>query len=153
MAKITHKGMWIDVSSLNPTDKKNYVSALVFFIIASLFLGIHLGHIGIFGAGPPPEPVVPEPALFITRALMIIFFFIGAFFYGKFYSKQDDLFKLYHNTVLAGGGYGFMILGLFLTILSPYFNFQPTFYEFFLAFTAGTIIGGYYFHRKYISQP
>ena len=43
MAKITHKGMWIEVSSLNPADKKNYIKALSCFIAGGVLLGIHLG--------------------------------------------------------------------------------------------------------------
>ena len=39
MAKIVHKGMWIDIKSLNPDDKKNFLTSLVFGFIASIFGG------------------------------------------------------------------------------------------------------------------
>jgi hypothetical protein len=39
MAKIVHKGMWIDIKSLNPVDKKNFLTSLVFGFIASIFMG------------------------------------------------------------------------------------------------------------------
>ena len=83
---------------------------------------------------------------------MIFFFLIGAYFYKKFYSAQDDFYKSYHNFTFAGGAYGFLVLGSIVTVLAPYFNYQPTFYEFFLAFAAGTGFGGYYFYKKYIAE-
>ena len=70
----------------------------------------------------------------------------------KFYKTQDDFFKRYHNSMFAGGAYGFLVFGALLTILSPYFGYHPNFYEFFLAFAIGTVIGGYYFYRKYIAD-
>ena len=152
MAKIVQKGMWIQISSLNETDKKNYIRSMVFAFLASLLLGVHLGHIGIFGQTPPVEPVVKEPFLLIARLLMIVFFSIGAYFYRQFYKTQDDFFKRYHNSMFAGGAYGFLVFGALLTILSPYFGYHPNFYEFFLAFSIGTGIGGYYFYRKYIAD-
>ena len=83
---------------------------------------------------------------------MIVFFLIGAYFYKKFYSAQDDFYKSYHNFTFAGGAYGFLVFGSILTVLAPYFNYQPTFYEFFLAFAVGTGFGGYYFYKKYIAE-
>ena len=49
----------------------------------------------------------------------------------------------FNNTIVtisitfAGGAYGFLVFGSILTVLAPYFNYQLTFYEFFLAFAAG----------------
>jgi hypothetical protein len=77
---------------------------------------------------------------------------LGAYFYNRFYSTQDDFFKSYHNATFAGGAYGFLVFGSLLSIFSPYFNYHPNFYEFFLAFTAGTAVGAYYFYRKYIAE-
>ena len=57
MAKIVHKGMWIDIKSLNAKDKKNFLTSLAFGFIASILWGIHLSHIGFLGNEP------------ITRAL------------------------------------------------------------------------------------
>ena len=39
MAKITHKGSWIQISSLNKEDKKNYVISFSMFFIGAHFLG------------------------------------------------------------------------------------------------------------------
>ena len=52
MAKIVHKGMWIDIKSLNATDKKNFLTSLAFGFIASFLWGIHLSHIGFLGNEP-----------------------------------------------------------------------------------------------------
>ena len=50
MAKITHKGSWIQISSLNKEDKKNYLISLSLFALGALFWGIHLTTVDdIFG--------------------------------------------------------------------------------------------------------
>jgi len=152
MAKIIQKGMWVQISSLNKEDKRNYILSLAFSFTASIFLGFHLGHIGILGFEPPEEPAILEPWLLILRIVMILCFLIGAYFYRKFYHAQDDFFQSYHNATFAGGAYGFLVFGALLTIFSPYFNFHPSFYEFFLAFAVGTGLGAYYFYKKYIAE-
>ena len=149
-AKSTHKGMWIEVSSLNPTDKKNYIKAFACFMFGAVLLGIHLAEVGFLGDDALNQ--IPEPWLLIIRTLMIALFFIGAFFHYKFTITQDDLFKSYQSACFVGGALGFLVFGLSLTALSPYFNFYPTFYEYFLAFAIGTSIGGYSFYRKYIAE-
>ena len=150
MAKITHKGMWIEVSSLNPTDKKNYITAFTSFMLGAILLGVHLAEVGFLGDDTINS--MPEPWLLILRIAMISLFFIGAFFHYKFTITQDDLFNSYQSACLVGGALGFLTFGLSLTALSPYFNFHPTFYEYFLAFAIGTGIGGYSFYRKYIAE-
>ena len=52
MAKITYKGLWIEVASLNPKDKKNYIRSLIFFTFGGFFLGIHLAFTGFVGGEP-----------------------------------------------------------------------------------------------------
>lgn len=37
MAKITHKGSWIQISSLNKEDKKNYVTSFSVFMLGAVF--------------------------------------------------------------------------------------------------------------------
>ena len=76
MAKITHKGMWIEVSSLNPTDKKNYIKAFGCFMTAAVLLGIHLAEIGFLG--DDALNTMPEPWLLILRILMIALFFVSS---------------------------------------------------------------------------
>ena len=152
MAKIVHKGMWIDIKSLNAIDKKNFLTSLAFGFMASILWGMHLSHIGFLGNEPITDSWISENGLLFIRILMIVFFLIGAYFYKKFYSAQDDFYKSYHNFTFAGGAYGFLVFGSILTVLAPYFNYQPTFYEFFLAFAAGTGFGGYYFYKKYIAE-
>jgi hypothetical protein len=149
MAKITHKGMWIEVSSLNSVDKKNYITAFTFFMLGAVLLGIHLSEIGFLGDAA--LNVMPEPWLLGLRILMITLFFIGTFFYYKFSVTQDDLFNGYQSACFVGGAMGFLAFGLSLTALSPYFDYHPNFYEFFIAFAIGASIGGYSFYRKYIA--
>ena len=151
MAKIIHKGMWIDIKSLNAEDKKNFLTSLAFGFIASILWGMHLSHIGFLGNEPTTDTWISETGLLFIRILMIVFFLIGAFFYKKFYSAQDDFYKSYHNFTFAGGAYGFLVCGSILTVMAPYFNYQPTFYEFFIAFAIGSGFGGYYFYKKYIA--
>jgi len=150
MAKITHKGLWIEISSLNPADKKNYIRALSSFMLGAVLLGIHLAEIGFLG--DESVNVMSEPWLLILRIIMMILFFIGALFHYKFSITQDDLFNSYQSASFVGGALGFLAFGLSLTALSPYFDFHPTFYEFFSAFALGTAIGGYSFYRKYIAE-
>ena len=152
MAKIIHKGMWIDIKSLNAEDKKNFLTSLVFGFIASILWGIHLSHIGVLGIEPTIDSWISDTGLLFIRILMIMFFLIGAYFYKKFYSAQDDFYKSYHNFTFAGGAYGFLVFGSILTVMAPYLNYHPTFYEFFLAFAVGTGFGGYYFYKKYIAE-
>ena len=151
MAKIIHKGMWIDIKSLNAEDKKNFLASMAFAFLASILLGIHLSIIGFVGSEPIPDGGISEPIILALRITMILLFVIATYFYKKFYSAQDDFFKSYHNFTISAGAYGFLVLGALLTVMSPYFNFNPTFYEFFLAFAIGAVFGGYYFHKKYIA--
>ena len=152
MAKIVHKGMWIDIKSLNAKDKKNFLTSLTFVFMASILFGMHSSHIGYLGNEPITISWISENGLLFIRIFTIVFYLIGAYFYKKFYSAQDDFYKSFHNFSFAGGAYGFLVFGSILTILAPYFNYQPTFYEFFLAFAAGTGFGGYYFYKKYIAE-
>ena len=101
MAKIIHKGMWIDIKSLNAEDKKNFLTSLAFGFIASILWGMHLSHIGFLGNEPTTDTWISETGLLFIRILMIVFFLIGAFFYKKFYSAQDDFYKSYHNFTFA----------------------------------------------------
>ena len=150
MAKITHKGLWLDIASLNPSDKKNYIKCLAFSLVAGMLLGIHLSHIGFLGENAL-ETGITEPWLLILRISVVVFFLIGAFYYYKFSITQDELYKGYENACFAGGSAGFVIFGLGLSLLSPYFDFHPNFYEFFLAFAAGNGMGAYMFYRQHIA--
>ena len=47
MAKITHRGMWIKISSLNPQDKKNYLISMALFMIGAFAWGVHLASVGL----------------------------------------------------------------------------------------------------------
>ena len=149
MAKITHKGLWLDIASLNPSDKKNYIKCLAFSLVAGMLLGIHLSHIEFLGENAL-ETGITEPWLLILSISVVVFFLIGAFYYYKFSITQDELYKGYENACFAGGSVGFVIFGLGLSLLSPYFDYHPIFFEFFLAFAAGNGMGAYMFYRQHI---
>ena len=52
MAKITHRGMWIKISSLNPENKKNYLTSMALFMIGAFAWGVHLVSVGFFNDVP-----------------------------------------------------------------------------------------------------
>ena len=85
MAKIIHKGMWIDIKSLNAEDKKNFLASMAFAFLASILLGIHLSFIGILGSEPMPDGGISEPIILALRITMILLFVIATYFYKKFY--------------------------------------------------------------------
>ena len=149
MTKITQKGMWIEVSSLNNKDKKNYLVSMLFFFLGALAWGIHLSSIGGLGGEIMPDS---DKSLFfnLARLFFVTSLIIAAIFYLKFYKEQDELIQRWHQYILSWGAGGFLICGTLISIASPFFNYNPTFYEFFVAFTIGTVVGAYRFYKKYL---
>ena len=147
MAKIVHKGMWISVKSLDKEDRKSYLTSMILFIIGALAWGIHIASIGGIGENP-----VDIPYINIIRIIIVILWAFATFYYMKFLNRQDELMQRYHDFLLSWGAIGFLVLGLGTSLISPFFAFTPTFYEFFIAFTVGTIIGGFRFYKKYLSE-
>ena len=147
MAKIVHKGMWISVKSLDKEDRKNYLISMTLFFFGALAWGIHIASIGLMGDEP-----IDIPNINIIRICIVIIWAFAVFYYMKFFNRQDELMQRYHDFVLSWGAIGFLVLGLTASLVSPFFDFKPTFYEFFLAFTGGSIIGGFRFYKKYLSE-
>jgi hypothetical protein len=148
MAKITHRGSWIQLKSLNKEDKKNYLISLSFFFAGALFWGVHLTTVdGIFGPA-----IERDNGAYMTliRSLIIIFWIIAAIYQNKFIKAQDELMHRYYLYLGAWGGIGFVSFGMLFSILSPYLGFEIGFYECFLAWAIGTGIGGFIFDRKYL---
>ena len=141
MAKITHKGMWIELKSLDKEAKNKYILCNLF-----LFVGAAGGGLGSEVAAE----VSPAPALVVIRVLSIIFMLIAAWLYKEFFATQDEFLNRYNEFVLSNGAIGFLFVGFLISILSPYIDYQVTFYEYFLGFALGTIVGGYRFHNKFI---
>ena len=69
----------------------------------------------------------------------------------KFLKTQDELIIKWHEFIGSWGAIGFISFGMMVSLLSPYLNFKPGFYELFLAFCVGTVIGGLRFHSKFLS--
>ena len=149
MAKITHKGMWIELKSLDKDAKSKYILCNIFLFAGALLFGVHLAAVGGLGY-EVTEEVSPSPVLVIVRLLSLTFMLIAAWLYKEFFATQDEFLNRYNEFVLSNGAIGFLFVGFLISILSPYIDYQVTFYEYFLGFVLGTIIGGYRFHNKFI---
>ena len=149
MAKITHKGMWIEIKSLDKEAKNKYLLCNLFLLLGALLFGVHLSAIGGIGV-VASEEMSSSPFLVIVRVLSLSFMFIAAWLYKDFFATQDEFLNRYNEFVLSNGAIGFLFVGFLISILSPYINYQVTFYEYFVGFALGTVIGGYRFHNKFI---
>ena len=149
MAKITHKGMWIEVKSLEKEAKSKYVLCNVFLLIGAFLFGVHLAAVGGLGIEVSDEVSI-SPLLVVVRVLSLTFMLVAAWLYKEFFATQDEFLNRYNEFVLSNGAIGFLFVGFLVSILSPYIDYQVTFYEYFLGFTLGTVIGGYRFHNKFI---
>ena len=149
MAKITHKGMWIEVKSLDKEAKSKYVLCNVFLLIGAFLFGVHLAAVGGLGIEVSDEVSI-SPLLVVVRVLSLTFMLVAAWLYKEFFATQDEFLNRYNEFVLSNGAIGFLFVGFLVSILSPYIYYQVTFYEYFLGFALGTFIGGYRFHNKFI---
>ena len=147
MAKIVHKGMWISVKSLDKEDRKSYLTSMALFFIGAFAWGLHIASVGGIGENP-----VDIPYINIIRITIVILWAFATFYYMKFLNRQDELMQRYHDFVFSWGAIGFLVLGLGASLISPLFAFNPTFYEFFIAFAVGSVFGGYRFYKKYLSE-
>ena len=150
MAKITYKGLWIELKSLDKDAKRKYILCNIFLLAGAILFGIHLAAVGGLGI-EVNEEVSPSPVLVIVRVLSLTFMLVAAWLYKDFFSTQDEFLNRYNEFMLSNGAIGFLFVGFLISILSPYIDYQVTFYEYFLGFALGTVIGGYRFHKKFIS--
>ena len=150
MAKITYKGLWIELKSLDKDAKRKYILCNIFLLAGAILFGIHLAAIGGFGI-EVNEEVSPSPVLVIVRVLSLTFMLVAAWLYKDFFATQDEFLNRYNEFMLSNGAIGFLFVGFLISILSPYIDYQVTFYEYFFGFALGTVIGGYRFHKKFIS--
>ena len=150
MAKITYKGLWIELKSLDKDAKRKYILCNIFLLAGAILFGIHLAAVGGLGI-EVNEEVSPSPVLVIVRVLSLTFMLIAAWLYKEFFATQDEFLNRYNEFVLSNGAIGFLFVGFLISILSPYIDYQVTFYEYFIGFALGTVIGGYRFHKKFIS--
>ena len=149
MAKITHKGMWIELKSLDKDAKSKYILCNIFLFAGALLFGIHLTAVGGLGF-EVSEEISSSTALAIVRILSLTFILAAAWLYKEFFATQDEFLNRYNEVVLSNGAIGFLFVGFLISILSPYIDYQVTFYEYFIGFALGTVIGGYRFHNKFI---
>ena len=149
MAKITYKGLWIELKSLDKDAKRKYILCNIFLLAGGILFGIHLAAIGGLGI-EVNEEVSPSPVLVIVRVLSLTFMLIAAWLYKEFFATQDEFLNRYNEFALSNGAIGFLFVGFLISLLSPYIDYQVTFYEYFIGFVLGTIIGQYRFHNKFI---
>lgn len=150
MAKITYKGLWIELKSLDKDAKRKYILCNIFLFAGAILFGIHLAAVGGLGI-EVNEEVSPSPVLVIVRVLSLTFMLVAAWLYKDFFATQDEFLNRYNEFMLSNGAIGFLFVGFLISILSPYIDYQVTFYEYFIGFALGTVIGGYRFHKKFIS--
>ena len=150
MAKITYKGLWIELKSLDKDAKRKYILCNIFLLAGAILFGIHLAAIGGLGI-KVNEEVSPSTVLVIVRVLSLTFMLVAAWLYKDFFATQDEFLNRYNEFMLSNGAIGFLFVGFLISILSPYIDYQVTFYEYFIGFALGTVIGGYRFHKKFIS--
>ena len=150
MAKITYKGLWIELKSLDKDAKKKYILCNIFLLAGAILFGIHLAAVGGLGI-EVNEEVSLSPVLVIVRVLSLTFMLVAAWLYKDFFATQDEFLNRYNEFILSNGAIGFLFVGFLISILSPYIDYQVTFYEYFIGFALGTVIGGYRFHKKFIS--
>ena len=151
MAKISFYGSWIDVKSLNKKDKKNYITSMVLVFLGAFAWGIHLSgsDAGILSASNQIGSST-EFLFTIARISVVICWGAAIFFYVRFLKSQDELFRKYHDYVLSWGAVSFLFVGILISLMAPYFDFQPSYYEYFIAFAIGAAIGGFRFHMEFL---
>ena len=151
MAKISFYGSWIDVKSLNKKDKKNYITSMILVFLGAFAWGIHLSgsDAGILSASNQIGSNT-EFLFTIARISVVICWGAAIFFYVRFLKSQDELFRKYHDYVLSSGAVSFLFLGIVISLMAPYFDFQPSYYEYFIAFAIGAAIGGFRFHMEFL---
>jgi ribose/xylose/arabinose/galactoside ABC-type transport system permease subunit len=84
--------------------------------------------------------------------MIIICWVIGFIYFRKFLHTQDELMHRYYLTTMASGGVGFISVGMLFSIIDPYIDLTIGFYGYFVAFAIGTVVGGFLFDKKYLSD-
>jgi|TARA_B110000438_G_scaffold65375_1_gene65956 hypothetical protein len=146
MTKITHKGLWLDFSSMTKEDRRNCIISSIFAFIAGAIAGF------VTTSNMLETPV---PATEMT-IIGLISFMISVFFWIKFYRAQDEMFKKFHDFSITTGAYFFVVLGIIFYSLSlagviaEVVHQDVCFPLNFLFFAVGTQIGQVYFYKKHL---
>lgn len=146
MTKITHKGLWLDFSSMTKEDRRNCIISCIFAFIAG-------GIAGFVTTSNMLETPIPATEMTIIG---LISFMICVFFWIKFYRAQDEMFKKFHDFSITTGGYFFVVLGIIFYTLSLAGYIEEVVHQDvcfplnFLFFAVGTQIGQVYFYKKHL---
>ena len=98
MAKITYKGLWIELKSLDEDAKRKYILCNIFLLAGAILFGIHLAAIGGLGI-KVNEEVSPSTVLVIVRVLSLTFMLVAAWLYKEFFATQDEFLNRYNEFV------------------------------------------------------
>ncbi len=153
MTKITHNGLWLDFSSMEKEDKKNYIISTFFAFIAGFIAGSlsfeNNTNFDIFIRNGMSESDI--------IIIGLIFLFLSVFFWMKFVRTQDEMYQRFHNFSITSGAYSFLLLGIIFHSLSiagviaEAVHQDVCFPLNVLFFGVGVFIGQVYFYRKYLS--
>ena len=90
---------------------------------------------------------------YITYAIAQIFFiYVATYTYISVLKNQDQLFQKYNEMSMIGGAVGFILIGIPVAILSPFFGYDVGFIELFFGFAIGSVLNGYRFYKIYIKE-
>ena len=110
MAKITYKGLWIELKSLDKDAKRKYILCNI-FLLAGSYSFWHSSSRS-YGLGiEVNEEVSPSPVLVIVRVLSLTFMLVAAWLYKDFFATQDEFLNRYNEFMLSNGAIGFLFVG------------------------------------------
>jgi|TARA_B110000914_G_C15424720_1_gene428327 ABC-type proline/glycine betaine transport system permease subunit len=147
MVKITHRGFWIDISSLNKEDKKLFYKSMFFAIISGFFIGFTMSDPSVFLSLSDGYPSI----LYLFPFIAIFSLFLSCIYWFKFYKNQDELFKRFHDFTLMAGWAGFFCFGMIFQFINLFNGYVPVFMDYMGFSIIGMFIGQNYFYKKYYS--
>jgi len=95
MVKVTHKGLWIDFSSIKKEHKKIMNKSLFFALITGFSIGFIMSDIPFFLMICDNYPFL----LYFAPIVTILTGVLTIFYSFKFYDKQDELYQKYHDFI------------------------------------------------------
>ena len=145
MVKVTHKGLWIDFSSIKKEHKKIMNKSLFFALITGFSIGFIMSDIPFFLMICDNYPFL----LYFAPIVTILTGVLTIFYSFKFYDKQDELYQKYHDFILMAGCVGFFFFGMILQFVSLFSTYSPSFMDYFFCVLLGGVVGQLYFYKKY----
>ena len=145
MVKVTHKGLWLDFSSLNKDDKKIINKLMFCAVLTGFLIGFSMSDTSFFLSLCDNYPVL----LYFTPLITIFLLILTIYYSFKFYNNQDELYQKYHDFTLMSGCVGFFFFGMILQFVNLFNGYILVFMDYFFCALIGTIFGQMYFYKKY----